>query len=70
MQPQRALRGGSWNNNGRNYRSAYRNHNERDNANRNIGLRLVQLMFTVVNLTSVKSCPVILHQANVSNRVC
>jgi hypothetical protein len=38
--PGRALRGGSWNNNGRNLRSACRNHNPPDNRNHNIGLRL------------------------------
>jgi hypothetical protein len=37
------LRGGSWNNNPRNCRSAYRNHNQPDNANNNIGLRVVCL---------------------------
>ena len=37
---QRVLRGGSWNNNGRNVRSAYRNHNLPDNRNNNLGLRL------------------------------
>ena len=39
----RVLRGGSWNNNGRNVRSAYRNHNEPDNRNNNTGFRLSQL---------------------------
>ena len=36
----RVMRGGSWNNNGRNVRSAYRNHNSPDNRNDNIGFRL------------------------------
>lgn len=36
----RVLRGGSWNNNGRNLRSANRNANEPDNRNHNIGFRL------------------------------
>ena len=36
----RVLRGGSWNNNGRNVRSAIRNHNQPDNRNNNIGFRL------------------------------
>lgn len=36
----RVLRGGSWNNNGRNLRSANRNGNEPDNRNNNIGFRL------------------------------
>jgi hypothetical protein len=39
----RLLRGGSWNNNPRNCRSAYRNHNEPDNANNNVGFRVVCL---------------------------
>jgi hypothetical protein len=36
----RVLRGGSWDNNGRNLRSANRNHNHPDNRNHNIGFRL------------------------------
>jgi len=35
----RVLRGGSWNNNARNTRSANRNHNTPDNRNNNIGFR-------------------------------
>ncbi|MGA1134197.1 MAG: SUMF1/EgtB/PvdO family nonheme iron enzyme [Prochlorotrichaceae cyanobacterium] len=35
------LRGGSWNNNARNTRSANRNRNRRDNRNNNSGFRLV-----------------------------
>ena len=34
------VRGGSWNNNARNARSAYRNQNEPDNVNSNQGFRL------------------------------
>ncbi|MCM8599308.1 MAG: SUMF1/EgtB/PvdO family nonheme iron enzyme [Candidatus Accumulibacter sp.] len=37
---QRVLRGGSWNNNGRNVRSANRNYNEPGERNNNIGFRL------------------------------
>ncbi|OQX06386.1 MAG: hypothetical protein BWK73_30965 [Thiothrix lacustris] len=37
----RVIRGGSWNNNGRNCRSAYRNRNEPDNRNNNSGFRLI-----------------------------
>ncbi|MCF1182037.1 SUMF1/EgtB/PvdO family nonheme iron enzyme [Marichromatium gracile] len=33
------IRGGSWNNNARNCRSAYRNRNEPDNRNNNLGFR-------------------------------
>lgn len=36
----RVLRGGSWNNNGRDLRCANRNRNEPDNRNDNIGFRL------------------------------
>ena len=36
----RVLRGGSWNNNGQNCRSAIRNRNQADNRNRLIGFRL------------------------------
>jgi hypothetical protein len=35
------LRGGSWNNNPQNCRSALRNNNNPDNRNNNIGLRVV-----------------------------
>nr|WP_233744878.1 SUMF1/EgtB/PvdO family nonheme iron enzyme [Leptodesmis sichuanensis] len=35
------MRGGSWNNNPRNCRSAYRNNNNPDNRNNNIGFRVV-----------------------------
>ncbi len=36
----RVMRGGSWINNGRNVRSAYRNHNSPGNRNDNFGFRL------------------------------
>lgn len=36
------LRGGSWNNNGRNCRSANRNRNEPANRNNNLGFRLAR----------------------------
>ncbi len=35
------VRGGSWNNNARNCRSAYRNNNQPDNRNNNVGVRVV-----------------------------
>ncbi len=35
------VRGGSWNNNRNNARCAYRNQNEPDNFNNNLGFRLV-----------------------------
>nr|WP_071782822.1 SUMF1/EgtB/PvdO family nonheme iron enzyme [Planktothrix agardhii] len=37
------IRGGSWNNNPRNCRSANRNKNEPDSRNRNYGFRVVSL---------------------------
>ncbi|TLU88034.1 MAG: hypothetical protein FDX21_01310 [Chlorobium sp.] len=37
----RVFRGGSWNNNAENCRSANRNRNTPDNRNNNIGFRLV-----------------------------
>ncbi len=37
----RALRGGAFNNNQRNARCAYRNNNEPNNRNNNIGFRVV-----------------------------
>ena len=39
--PGRVLRGGSWNNNPRNCRSAYRNNNDPHERNDNIGFRVV-----------------------------
>ncbi len=36
------IRGGSWNNPPRNVRSAYRNRNDSDNRNNNVGFRLTQ----------------------------
>ncbi len=38
----RVLRGGSWNNNARNVRSAQRNNNTPDNRNNNTGFRLAR----------------------------
>ena len=38
----RVLRGGSWNNNATNLRAAYRNRNEPDNRNNNIGFRVAR----------------------------
>ncbi len=41
MGSNRVLRGGSWNNNAQNCRSANRNDNHPDNRNNTIGFRLV-----------------------------
>ena len=57
MWQKRVLRGGSWNNNGRNLRSAYRNGNEPDNRNNNIGFRLAQL--TGYRTQGPAGCPVL-----------
>jgi formylglycine-generating enzyme required for sulfatase activity len=35
----RVVRGGSWNNNARNVRAAYRNHNDPTDRNNNLGFR-------------------------------
>ncbi len=37
----RVVRGGSWNNNHNNARCAYRNNNDSDNWNNNLGFRVV-----------------------------
>ncbi|RXK85136.1 hypothetical protein EST62_07590 [Chlorobaculum sp. 24CR] len=41
MGSNRVLRGGSWNNNARNCRSAYRDNDNPGNRNNNVGFRLV-----------------------------
>lgn len=43
----RVLRGGSWINNGRNCRSANRNHNDPSNRNNNTGFRLARARHAV-----------------------
>ena len=40
LKARRVLRGGAWNNNPRNLRSANRNHNAPDNRNNNAGMRI------------------------------
>ena len=54
----RVQRGGSWANNGRNVRSAYRNHNSPDNRNNNIGLRLslAQYRIGITVYDQIKPC--------------
>jgi hypothetical protein len=49
------MRGGSWNNNARNCRSANRNRNRPDNRNNNVGLRLVCL---AAQEEQKRECPV------------
>ena len=39
---ERVVRGGSWNNNARNVRAAYRNTNDPDNRNNDLGFRLAR----------------------------
>ena len=59
----RVLRGGSWNNNGRNVRSANRNRNQPDKRNHNIGFRLalahifVDTMFDQIIILSIGLMP-------------
>ncbi|MGB6297547.1 MAG: SUMF1/EgtB/PvdO family nonheme iron enzyme [Rivularia sp. (in: cyanobacteria)] len=47
------LRGGSWNNNPRNCRSANRNRNEPDNRNNNIGFRVVVSAASALRLSEL-----------------
>ncbi|NJM73481.1 MAG: hypothetical protein HC862_27035 [Scytonema sp. RU_4_4] len=49
------LRGGSWNNNPRNCRSANRNRNPRDNRNDNIGFRVVVSALSTLLLSELIS---------------
>jgi hypothetical protein len=46
----RVVRGGSWNNNGRNVRSANRNRNTPDNRNNNLGFRLALAQHAMIGL--------------------
>ena len=52
----RALRGGSFNNNQRNVRCAYRNNNDPDNRNNNIGFRVVLSTFAAGNAQQRQNC--------------
>lgn len=47
----RVLRGGSWNNNAQNARSANRNNNTPDNRNNNVGFRPAQAQSSAVAAT-------------------
>ncbi|WP_339394252.1 SUMF1/EgtB/PvdO family nonheme iron enzyme [Nostoc sp. UHCC 0870] len=47
------LRGGSWNNNPRNCRSANRNRNARDNRNNNVGFRVVISVLSTLLLSEL-----------------
>ncbi len=62
MGSNRVNRGGSWNNNGRNCRSANRNNNWPGNRNNNLGFRAVlapaqTLCLWAKRLTRLPSCP-------------
>ena len=52
------LRGGSWINNGRNLRSAYRNNDHRDNANDNNGFRLARAQVAAGGRNRTRQHPV------------
>ena len=55
----RVVRGGSWNNNGRNVRSANRNRNTPDNRNNNLGFRLALAQQAMIGLNDpiiIRSC--------------
>jgi hypothetical protein len=55
----RVVRGGSWNNNRNNARCSYRNRNEPDNFNNNIGFRVVcstSLWFVCRKCNAVMNC--------------
>ncbi len=55
----RVVRGGSWNNNGRNMRSAIRNRNTPDNRNNNRGFRLALAQHIKVDMNDqivIPSC--------------
>ena len=56
---ERVVRGGSWNNNARNVRSAYRNNDDPGNANHNQGFRLARARSRIggSTLTQPLSCP-------------
>lgn len=61
---QRVVRGGSWNNNGRNVRSAIRNRNTPDNRNNNIGFRLALAQQAMNGLNDQIVIPSCRWQAN------
>ena len=55
----RVVRGGSWNNNGMNVRSANRNRNTPDNRNNNLGFRLALAQQAMIGLNDpiiIPSC--------------
>lgn len=53
----RVLRGGSWNNNPHNARASYRNNNNPDNRNNNIGFRLVCARHIVLSIQAMGLLP-------------
>ena len=58
--PARVVRGGSWNNNGRNVRSANRNRNTPDNRNNNLGFRLALAQQAMIGLND----PIVIPSCN------
>jgi formylglycine-generating enzyme required for sulfatase activity len=52
------VRGGSWNNNQRNARCAYRNNNNPNNRNNNIGFRVVIASHTSPHLAGNAGWPI------------
>lgn len=80
--PERALRGGSWNNNDQNTRAAYRNNNNPNNRNNNVGFRVVEPLSTGDRKCAVSTeasprierstlePPVSLHTGRASARAC
>jgi hypothetical protein len=66
----RVIRGGSWNNDARNARAAYRNNNEPANRNNNVGCRFAELTTkpdgSLMNRPA--SCPSFRTTANGSRR--
>ncbi|MBI4662919.1 MAG: SUMF1/EgtB/PvdO family nonheme iron enzyme [Verrucomicrobia bacterium] len=73
MGSNRVIRGGSWNNNARNCRSANRNNNTPDNRNNNLGFRPVLApaqpgRWIAPRLTRLPSSPAVKLKAQAKSR--